>query len=108
MDSGVGAMEPVAGYSFCIITNGKKPEKLRTEIESIRALNIPNYEILLGGEPPAGFGDLKVVPAVDAARNGRLGEMRNRLIEAARYDHLVIADDDLIFHPDFYLGLLHY
>ena len=31
--------------------------------------------------------------------------MRNRLAEKARYDHLVVADDDLLFQPDFYQGL---
>src|SRR5204863_410997 len=41
------------GYSFCIITNGKRPEKLAAEIASIRALQIPKFEILVGGEPPA-------------------------------------------------------
>ena len=76
------------------------------EIESIRSLGIPDHEILVGGEPP---GDLPegvgVVPAIDAARNGRLGEMRNALTAAARYDHLVVVDDDFLFHPDFYTGL---
>jgi glycosyltransferase involved in cell wall biosynthesis/Tfp pilus assembly protein PilF len=95
-----------SGWSFLIITNGKRPRKLVREIESIRSLGIPDHEILVGGEPP---GDLPegvgVVPAIDAARNGRLGEMRNALTAAARYDHLVVVDDDFIFHPDFYTGI---
>lgn len=91
--------------SFCLITNGKRPEKLRCEIESIRALGIPEYEILVGGEVPAGFEDVIIVPVVDGARNGRLGEMRNRLVERARFPHLVVADDDMVFHKDFYAGL---
>ncbi|HQH26066.1 MAG TPA: glycosyltransferase [Oligoflexia bacterium] len=97
--------EAQSGYSFCIITNGKRPAKLRREIESIRALNIPACEILVSGEVPPGFEDVRIVPALDAARNGRLGEMRNRLTEAAQYDHLVVCDDDLIFQQDFYRGL---
>jgi glycosyltransferase involved in cell wall biosynthesis len=96
-----------SGISFCIITHGRRPEKLRREIESIRALDIPNYEILVGGdisfELPAG---VVFVPIRAAARAGRLGEMRNRLAERAVYDHLVIADDDLLFHPGFYQGLI--
>ncbi|MEW6304181.1 MAG: glycosyltransferase family 29 protein [Verrucomicrobiota bacterium] len=94
------------GWSFCLITNGRRPEKLHAEIASIRALNMPRCEILVGGEPPPGLdADIRVVPAVDAARDGRLGEMRNRLVEAARYDHLVVADDDLLFHEDFFRGI---
>jgi glycosyltransferase involved in cell wall biosynthesis len=95
------------GFSFCIITHGRRPEKLLQEIASIRALQIPHYEILVGGdvafELPEG---VVFVPAVAAARAGRLGEMRNRLVEQARYDHLIVADDDLLLHPDFYQGLL--
>ena len=95
------------GYSFCIITNGKRPEKLAREIESIRALGIPDFEILVGGNPPSGpaFQGLRTVRLVDAADNGRLGEMRNALCRAARYDHLVVADDDMLFHADYYEGL---
>ncbi|MFO1497104.1 MAG: glycosyltransferase [Verrucomicrobiota bacterium] len=94
------------GWSFCIITNGKRPAKLLREIESIRALQIPVYEILVGGAPPEGLpADVGQVPAADAARNGRLGEMRNKLTAAARYDRLVVVDDDFIFHSDFIIGI---
>ena len=94
------------GYSFCIITHGQRAEKLRQQIASIRALNIPAFEILVGGEVPAGLDkDILIVPVPDAARNGRLGEMRNRLVERARFDHLVVSDDDMLFHADFYTGL---
>jgi len=102
-----GGARRSAGFSFCIITHGRRPEKLCREIESIRALQIRNYEILVGGdlgfELPAG---VVFVPAAAAARAGRLGEMRNRLVEQAQYDHLIVADDDLLFHPGFYQGLL--
>ena len=97
------------GWSFLIITNGKRPRKLAREIESIRALKIPQFEILVGGEPPTELPDgVGTVLAVDAARNGRLGEMRNALTAAARYDHFVVVDDDFIFHDDFYTGLQRY
>lgn len=97
------------GWSFLIITNGKRPRKLAREIESIRALKIPQFEILVGGEPPSHLPEgVGTVLAVDAARNGRLGEMRNALTSAARYDHLVVVDDDFLFHSDFYIGLQRY
>lgn len=94
-------------YSFCIITNGKRPEKLGREIQSILALDIPDVEILLGGEPPEGFShpQVQVYLMPDAARHGRLGEMRNCLCHLARWEHLIVVDDDMIFQPDFYQGL---
>ena len=94
-----------AGYSFCIITNGKRPRQLAEEIASIRALQIPAFEIVVGGDLPAGLEAVRTLSLPDAAQAGRLGELRNRLMEIARYDHLVMADDDLLFQADFYEGL---
>jgi len=93
--------------SFCIITNGMRPAKLAAEIASIRNLAVPAFEILVGGELPADFDDREVVfvPCQDAARNGRLGEMRNRLVERAQAAIVVVADDDMVFAPDFWAGL---
>lgn len=95
------------GYSFCIITNGKRLAKLRAELDSIRALAIPDYEILIAGELPLGMAaeGFAYYPMPEAARNGRLGEMRNLLCTKARYNHLVVCDDDLLFQADFYQGL---
>jgi hypothetical protein len=73
-------------------------------------LNIPVYEILIAGELPAGMPvDGFIYHALpDAARHGRLGEMRNFLCSQARYENLVVADDDMVFHADFYKGLLEF
>lgn len=79
------------GYSFCIITDRREPKKLESEIESIKALNLPGYEI-----------DIEVD---DTPPFGRTGALRNRVCRRARFDHIVMLDDDLIFHSDFYEGL---
>lgn len=81
------------GISFCIITDFRRPEKLAHQIESIRALGIPDYEIRV---------------AVDGPRTGYLGRLRNQAASGARFDVLVITDDDVYFHDDFYTGLLEY
>ena len=89
-------MEPSLkpGYSFCIITDNKESQKLQREIESIHALLIPESEINI-------FVD-------DTPPFGRTGTLRNKVCRMAKYDHLIVADDDLIFHKDFYQGLLHF
>jgi GT2 family glycosyltransferase len=81
------------GYSFGIITNYAKPDKLISTVESIRKLNIPDYEIRI---------------AVDGKNEGFLGKLRNQVASGARYDHLIITDDDVIFHDNFYNELLKY
>lgn len=95
------------GYSFCIITNGKRPAKLRREIDSIRnQKDAPPFEILVGGAVPDDLGaDVRIVSMPDHANGGRLGAMRNRLVDEARFDRVIVADDDLIFHDGFFRGL---
>lgn len=94
-----------SGYSFCIITHGKRPEHLRRQIESIRALRIPNSEILVGGDVRDVPNDVRRLDLADAAEVGRLGRMRNALGQAARFDHLIVSDDDMLFDPGFAEGL---
>lgn len=92
--------------TYGIITHGRRPEKLRRHLDSLRALHIPVCEILVAGEPPADLGpDVTVVPAAAAARQGRVSELRNLLLDRARHDLAVVADDDMILHADFYKGL---
>ncbi len=89
------------GLSFCIITDGRRPRKLRREIESIRALDARDCQILVGGIVPEPLGGVERVPLVAEARAGRLGAMRNALVSRAIHAQLVVCDDDLIFHPGF-------
>jgi GT2 family glycosyltransferase len=108
VDSRSERLQP-SGLSFCIITDGRRRRKLRREIDSIRRLGLTDYEILVGGIVPTclarRFPDLRTVALREEALQGRLGAMRNRLAERARYDRLVICDDDLVFHRGFREGL---
>ncbi|HAV64357.1 MAG TPA: hypothetical protein DCY13_18565, partial [Verrucomicrobiales bacterium] len=100
-----GARQRRSGYSFCIITAGQRPEKLARQVASIHALQLPAYEILVGGEVAQVPEGVTAVDLADAAQAGRLGRMRNELGRRAAFDHLVVCDDDLVFEPDFLEGL---
>ena len=97
------------GITFGIITNGKRPEKLWREIQTIHDLNVPEYEIIIAGElpeKPMRF-DYEYIPTY-ACRFGELGRMRNLIAERARHETIVITDDDILFKDDFYIGLVKY
>jgi glycosyltransferase involved in cell wall biosynthesis len=94
-------------HSFCIITNNKRPELLRMVIRSIQAQPVATYEIIISGAYHAESG-IVYVAAEDAAADGRLGEMRNKAVAKARYENVVLLDDDIILSPDWYANFSAY
>jgi len=77
-------------YSFIIITDNKEPAKLQRLINSIEAQNFPTVEIIV---------------VRDEKHEGKLGALRNAGCEQAQYYRMIVMDDDMILHRDFYPGL---
>lgn len=98
------------GVSFCLITDGRRPALLLDEIVSIKALGLSAYEIIVVGNVPPllGHDDVQVIMAPELARDGRLGAMRNTGCGAARFERLVVADDDMYFHPEFGAAVMQF
>jgi hypothetical protein len=100
--------------SFIIITNSKKYKECCLQILSIIAQKIPKYEILLCGDISASleqFISTKNIPYTSIhrpkeAKNGKLGSMRNAACSQAKYDNLIISDDDMLFTFKWYESLL--
>ncbi|MEE9339088.1 MAG: glycosyltransferase [Methylococcaceae bacterium] len=91
--------------SFCIITNGRRPRKLNKLLRSIHSMNIPTFEIIICGyleKPPP---NVTYIADYQSAETGKLGKMRNKACSAARYDVLVVTDDDVLFDKNFYMAL---
>jgi GT2 family glycosyltransferase len=80
-------------YSIIIITDSKEPEKLTRLIDSIAAQNFPEVEVIV---------------VRDEKHEGRLGALRNAGCRQAKYYNLIVLDDDMILHPDFYPGILRF
>lgn len=93
--------------SFCIITAGKRPELLNLVIKSIRAQNIPKYEIIIAGNHQKTDG-IVYVPAKKAATESRRGELRNVAMARAQYQNIMFLDDDCFLNPDWYAKLKEY
>jgi glycosyltransferase involved in cell wall biosynthesis len=93
--------------SFCIITGGKRAETLDLVINSIRAQNIPAYEIIIAGRHHEGPGII-YLPAPEAADKGLLGLMRNLAVSRAQYENIVLLDDDIVLSPGWYEALKAY
>ncbi|MCA1959976.1 MAG: glycosyltransferase family 2 protein [Desulfomonile sp.] len=91
------------GYTFGIITDGRRPERLQRLVESIKQQEIsPNrWEILIAGTIPESVvkQEFRIFPMEDMAAQGRLGAMRNVLAKEAQFNKFVSLDDDLLLHP---------
>jgi GT2 family glycosyltransferase len=83
----------MTSYSVVIITDGKEPEKLQRFVDSIAAQNFPSVEVIV---------------VRDEKHTGHLGALRNAGCKQAKGDILIVSDDDMILHRDFYSGILQY
>lgn len=93
--------------SFCIITDGKEPDKLETLIDSINALGCES-EIIVSGNPHVGTAADLLVPMPTTAKQGRLGALRNAAVYYADGDIIVVIDDDMILEEGFDAAILEY
>ena len=100
---GKSSLKPqeIEGISFCVPTNGKRPDKTTKLIESIKSqMSIP-YEIILCGDISA-FADIDGIKLIDMkteAHSRKVASLRNRAAENASYDTIVWSDDDIFLSP---------
>jgi rhodanese-related sulfurtransferase len=90
------------GISFCMITDGKRPEKTLTALHSIkrtcRNIHRP-FELAMCGcvESLRHTEGVRAIPAADVAESGRLGRLRNLAGGDTSFDVMVFVDDDILF-----------
>jgi len=107
--------------SFIIITGGKKPDHVKRLLASIKKQGIKNCESIVVGDTgnlPIDLFSLglssprsnviKTIEKKQAAQKGELGVMRNAGCRQARFDNIVILDDDLLLTHEWYSNLLKF
>ena len=91
----LSAPAPQGRVSFCVITGGKRPEKLQRLLQSIRAQQLPNFEIVIAGCCQSLAG-VTSVPMQSEAERGQVSALRNAAAAASTGDVLVFCDDDIV------------
>ena len=91
----------VPGISFCIITGGRRPDRMEALLQSIARMGVPAYEILVCGD---WHNDPRIdyAPKKEWAGNAEVCRMRNFNAHRARYATVIILDDDVEFFPDWW------
>ena len=90
-------------FSYCIITNAVRASKLAATLRAVR-FQSGDKDIIVCGAPIKALkdvciDDVRFVSRELAAREGRLGCMRNAAVTHAVGDLIVVMDDDIILKP---------
>jgi len=100
--------DKIGCWSFGIISDGRRRKWVEKEIESIAALKISNYEIIIcGAYKGKKYEHIRIIPFA-AEDTTKLGANKNAICENARYGNIVVTHDKYIFHKDWYKGMKKY
>ena len=98
------------GVSFCIPTNGKRPEKTELTIKSIKAQTGKPVEIILCGDVD-NFKHIEGVTLIDRkeeAHSRKVALLRNKAAEVAKYNVIAWCDDDIILDKEWMKNTIKY
>jgi hypothetical protein len=98
------------GVSFCIPTNGKRPEKTELTIKSIKAQTGKPVEIILCGDVD-NFKHIEGVTFVnrkEEAHSRKVALLRNKAAEVAKYNVIAWCDDDIILDKEWMKNTIKY
>lgn len=99
-------------WSFGIVSDGRKNDRILNIIHQIKNFNIPVYEILICGPSPSSSLPeyVKVLDDSDLYNDVRtpISKKKNRIIQQARYNNLVIIHDRISFHDQWYSKMIEH
>lgn len=101
--------EGIDFWTFGMVTNGQRKDFISQSIQSIRALKIPYYEIIICGYYEDKIGnDLKYIPFKERDDRGWITRKKNIIAENAKYTNLCIFHDRIVFDKNWFLGIKKY
>jgi hypothetical protein len=102
--------DQIGSWSFGIVSDGRKNDRILAIINQIKQFSIPNFEVVVCGPSPA--SDLpsfvKVLDDSDLYFDSRIpiSKKKNRIIDNAKYNNLVLFHDRFSFPEDWYKNIL--
>jgi hypothetical protein len=99
-------------WTFGIVTDGNKSERVAALIDSITKLKIPSYEIIICGryDQNTKSNELRILDDVVNVDDIRVPICRkkNKIALAASYNNLIIVHDRYLFPSDWYVNMVSY
>ena len=95
--------------TFGITTDYSNQPQINEVISSIRSLQIPEYEILIiGGEKKEDMVDVTHIYFDETQQPGWVTRKKNTIVQAAKYDNIVLMHDYYVFDKDWYKNFLEF
>jgi len=98
-------------FTFGIITIYEDKQRLQEIIESIRNLNIPEYEILFVGDGDSSDIDGEDIRKIDfdeSIKERWITKKKNIIVKEAKYESIVLMHDYHIFDKDWYKNFVEF
>lgn len=98
-------------FTFAITTTytAGAPERIGEMIQSIRALGVPHYEILIATDQDIPeFEDVRRVYFDESIRQGWVTKKKNVLADEAAYNNVVLMHDYFLFDKDWYKNFVEF
>jgi len=93
-------------WTFGIVSNGKRKDLIKKTIASIRALKIPQYEIIFCGTYHGEVGgDIRYINFTEHDDRGWITRKKNLVCEKARFKNIVVIHDRINFESTWFEGM---
>jgi hypothetical protein len=89
-------------FTFGIITSGGAEGRIQQIVASIRAQNIPRYEIVVVGGAAIEGADIHHIPFDESRRAGWISRKKNMILKEARYEYICMVHDYVALEPGWY------
>lgn len=104
--------DSIEKWTFGIVSDGRKNERILQIIDRINSFGIPQYEILICGPAPSAtrLDNVRVLSDAHLYSDLRIpiSKKKNLIIQEAKYNNLIIMHDRIIPSKDWYANMLKY
>ena len=112
IESALPSDDSISKWSFGIVSNGIKNDRVLNIINQIISFNIPEFEILICGPKPSENlpDEVKVINDKEMYFDVRIpiSKKKNRIIDEAKHNNLIIMHDRITFDKDWYKKICDY
>jgi hypothetical protein len=95
-------------FTFGIITDGNNDSNLMKVINSIKSLNIPNYEIIIIGNSNINIENITIIPFNESIKKAWITKKKNLITTNAKYENIVYTHDYVVFDFEWYNEFLKF